>query len=145
MTDLLRAIIPGTPQPQGSKRVFRSGYMTEDNPKLKPWRADAITYLQSAAEAYDAATVPITTPVSVEATFYYSRPASHFGTGRNADRLKASAPTYKHTTPDLDKLARALGDALTQAGILRDDALIVRWTLVKRWADVPYTEVRIHA
>lgn len=144
MTELLHAIIPGTPQPQGSKRVFRTGHVVEDNPKLKPWRADAMIYLKRAAEAYDAATTPITGAVYVEATFCYGRPASHFGTGRNRDRLKASAPTFKHTTPDLDKLARALGDALTQAGILRDDALIVSWSLAKRWADVPYTEVRIH-
>lgn len=144
MTELLHAIIPGTPQQQGSKRTFKTGHVVEDNPRLKPWRADAMIYLRHAAEAYDAATTPITGAVHVWALFCYGRPASHFGTGRNRNRLKPSAPHWKQTPPDLDKLERALGDALTQAGILRDDALIVHWDTSKIWADVPYTEVRIH-
>ena len=38
---------------------------------------------------------------------------------------------------------RALGDALTQAGILRDDALIVAWDAAKVYGQAP--EVRLTA
>ena len=73
--------------------------------------------------------------------FIYGRPKSHYGTGRNVGVVKASAPYYKASAPDLDKLQRALGDALTQAGILRDDALIVVWDAAKVYGAVP--EVRL--
>jgi crossover junction endodeoxyribonuclease RusA len=44
-------------------------------------------------------------------------------------------PEYPAGTPDLDKLQRALGDALTESGIVQDDARIVRWHVMKVWAD----------
>jgi len=34
---------------------------------------------------------------------------------------------------DTDKLARAFGDALTQSGLIKDDRLIVRWSVEKVW------------
>ena len=34
--------------------------------------------------------------------------------------------------PDLDKLVRAIGDALTDAGVWTDDALVVGWHATKR-------------
>ena len=86
---------------------------------------------------------PLVGPLEVHAYFVYARPASHYGTGRNAHQLKPSAPAMKHTAPDLDKLQRALGDALTQAGTIRDDARIVVWHAVKRWADIPHTYLTI--
>ena len=50
--------------------------------------------------------------IVLDLLFRFPRPRSHFGTGRNAGQLKPSAPFYVRTRPDLDKLARAVGDAL---------------------------------
>ena len=36
--------------------------------------------------------------------------------------------------PDVDKLQRAVGDALKKARILTDDSRIVQWIAGKRWA-----------
>lgn len=128
MSVLLTCTIPGTPQQQGSRRYLGNGRSIDMNANLKAWRADAITFLQRAmAGAWRPDGQPITDPVRVAVSFIYARPASHYGTGRNAHVLKASAPHWKASAPDLDKLQRALGDALTQAGVLRDDALIVGW------------------
>jgi crossover junction endodeoxyribonuclease RusA len=52
-------------------------------------------------------------PVHLEVTCYFSRPKSHYGTGKNADRMKPSAPVYHTKKPDLTKLVRAIEDALT--------------------------------
>lgn len=146
MTDALIApqriefIIPGTPQQQGSKTRMPNGFMVESNKKLGSWRRDAIAAAQAAYQG-----PKIMGPVFVTARFYFGRPKGHFGSGRNAGRLKLTAPTYYASAPDLDKLQRALGDVLTQAGLILDDRLIVKWIEpVKLWTlRAPRTEVAI--
>jgi crossover junction endodeoxyribonuclease RusA len=116
--------VPGTPQPQGSTRSFRAGgkiVTTSDNPQLRPWR-DAVCWHARAALA---ARPPFDGPVVVNAVFWLPRPGGHFGTGRNAGRLRPSAPAYPIATPDLDKLVRGVLDALSEAGVWRDDAQVV--------------------
>lgn len=143
---VLVATLPGDPQQQGSKRPLGPGRpFIEMNRNLAPWRADAVHYLQAAAREQWGPSfgVPLTDPVRVEATFVYARPKGHYGTGRNAGRVKDGAPTYKTSAPDLDKLQRALGDALTQAGVVRDDALIVSWSTSKQWGPCSQIIVRV--
>lgn len=138
---LLTATIPGDPQSQGSKRVVptAAGYRPiESNRRLAPWRVDAITHLQVAMPP---GWQPLDGPVSVTVEFVFARPSSHYGTGRNAGRLKPSAPVWKTTAPDLDKLERALFDALTQSGAVRDDARIVTGHRSKLWG--PRSETRV--
>ena len=130
--------IPGTPQQQGSKRNVGK-VSIEANKNLAPWRADAIYALRWAMEKQQVE--QFTGAVVVFATFTYKRPSSHYGSGKNASVLKATAPYFKCTAPDLDKLQRALGDALTQSAVIRDDCLIVKWSPLKVWGEIPGTEV----
>lgn len=129
-------VIPGKPQAQGSKRLIGK-HMIESNAALSPWRADAIAVM------HDPDRKPITGPVSVRVEFVYPRPRSHFGTGKNADVLKPSAPTYKTSAPDTDKLCRAVGDALEAAGVIHSDALIAAWSASKIYGDRPQTRIHI--
>ena len=55
---------------------------------------------------------------------------SHYRSGRHADELRPSAPRYHTGPPDLDKLQRAIGDALT-ATVIRDDRQIAVWQTQK--------------
>ena len=71
----------------------------------------------------------------LQACFWLPRPKGHFGTGKNAGKLKKSAPLYCSTKPDLDKLLRAVCDALWQSGVLSSDALITKITSEKRYGD----------
>ena len=50
--------------------------------------------------------------------FVFPRPLGHFGTGKNSDKLKASAPTHHTKTPDADKLTRGIGDAISVTKVL---------------------------
>jgi len=136
---LLQLQIAGTPQPQGSKIANRfGGGVREANKKLAPWRSAAIAAI--ATEMGNAQ--PLTVPVSIAAEFYFARPRSHYGTGRNQETVKLSSPLRHGQKPDLDKLLRALGDALTQGGALRDDSQIVRWATGKNWTlGAPHTWV----
>lgn len=136
----LTCTIPGRPEQQGSKRNL-GRHSIEANPNLAPWRADAIWRLQKAMQ--EQMVVQFTGPVEVVATFVYARPRSHYGTGKNAGKVKPGAPMWKTSAADLDKLQRAVGDALTQAGVLRDDALIVHWSARKIWGASGFVQLTV--
>jgi crossover junction endodeoxyribonuclease RusA len=130
--------VPGVPVAQGSKRHVGKGIMVEQLKNLGPWREAVI----NAALNVETSEV-FFGPVRAVITFRFPRPKHHFGTGRNAEKLKLSAPIYKESAPDLDKLVRAVGDALTQAGVLRDDALIVALAAAKVYDEHPGAKVVI--
>lgn len=116
-------VVHGVPAPQGSKRHVGGGVMVESSKKVKPWREAVKWAVLSRPE--DAKTLGILGPVRVSVTFFLQRPGGHYGTGRNAGVLKASAPEYPAVKPDLDKIVRSTLDALTDAGVYRDDSQVV--------------------
>jgi Holliday junction resolvase RusA-like endonuclease len=73
---------------------------------------------------------PLTGPLMLEAEFRFPRPMSHWRSGSFAGDLKRSAPTYCKTRPDLDKLLRAVGDAITGI-VCVDDAQLGEINAVK--------------
>jgi Holliday junction resolvase RusA-like endonuclease len=124
----------GEPQPQGSKTIVRRKgkrpVVREDNPLTQPWRQAVAAAALKAIGTYTADegtsgyNPPLEGPLQLRAVFVFARPQAHFGTGRNSGRLKPSAPNYCRTRPDVDKLLRAVGDAITGI-VCRDDAQIV--------------------
>lgn len=123
---------PGIPAPQGSKVRTRFG-MREASQRVKPWR-DVVT--QCAAIAADDAYLlgPLKPPYQVEMWFFIPKP-------RTTRATHPVAPTIG----DLDKLTRACGDALTQAGLIEDDRFIVSLHAEKAWAspDEPGVVIRV--
>ena len=55
---------------------------------------------------------------------FIDRPRHHFRTGPYMHMLRDGAPAYPYKRPDLDKLLRSTMDAMTCAGVWRDDALV---------------------
>lgn len=45
---------------------------------------------------------------------------------------------WKATKPDTDNLQKLLKDCMTQTGFWKDDALVVRETVEKRWVDMKH-------
>lgn len=124
--------VGGVPQPQGSKTRGRFGNIREDNDKLAPWRFAVVDAIRDVIA--DQPGWPITEPVALRVTFYFPRPRSHYGTGRNAGTLKPSAPgRYHGQKPDADKLLRAICDSVKAAGAVRDDSQIAYTTAAKMW------------
>lgn len=126
--------VAGRPAPQGSKTYMGRGRMVEASKYVKPWRADVYAAAMSAkARGYST----ITGPVHLTVVFALDRPKSHYRTGRNAHLLRDSAPEYPTGVPDLSKLIRSTEDALTDAKIWRDDALVAQLTAVKVYVGHP--------
>lgn len=128
----------GDPVQQGSKTagVAKNGrpYLRDSNgKKLKPWRGEVAGSIAEAMSATGWTTLD--GPAEVSIVFYIERTANHYGTGRNAGILKPSAPVWKSTMPDIDKLTRAVLDAITTSKALRDDARVARLVVEKRYAD----------
>lgn len=136
----------GRPQQKGSKRPFmtpRVGggvnvHVRDANPNAKPW---ALAVAAEAALAHRNREL-IRGPVAVTLLFYFKRPKGHYGTGRNADRIRESAPWHMTTTPDLDKLARCAIDALSGT-VIGDDAQIMELRANKRYGDPERVEITI--
>jgi len=100
--------------------------MVESAEDLQPWR-EAVKY-----SALNYRSMHSRNPVRVVCTFIFERPKNHYGTGRNALNLKPSAPFSMVTKPDVDKLARAVLDALT--GVLfYDDSQVISLTVTKKY------------
>lgn len=120
------------PVPQGSLRSLGRGrpMLASNKDQLGPWR-DAVC-----ANAYRASRgARLTGPVSVVLVFAFDRPASHYGTGRNRDRLRDAAPPVPcgRGQGDLDKLTRAVFDGITDSGLWLDDSQAARLTASKVW------------
>lgn len=136
MSAVLSFRVHGLPGAQGSKRHVGGGVMVESSKKVKPWRQDVVAAAVQAIEATQDFE-PFTGPVRVRAIFVLPRPKSHYRTGKNAHLLKPGAPVYVATTPDTEKLVRSTHDALTTAGVWRDDCLAAVIHSSKVYGDQP--------
>jgi Holliday junction resolvase RusA-like endonuclease len=118
----------GRPAPQGSKRYIggsakQGGRFIEASKYLPAWRKavtqEAITVI--AEERWE----KVQGPVELEVTFFLERPAT----------VKRSARPYPVKPPDIDKMVRAIGDSLTDAGVWEDDSQVVRVIASKFYDD----------
>lgn len=142
MTELAFVVL-GRPQPAGSKRAFQHPHtrqivVTDDAKGSRSWKQE----VSSAAMSTTPRVGVFTGPVEVELRFVMARPRSHMGTGRNAEQVKASAPAFPIVRPDVDKLSRAVLDALTGV-VWNDDAQVVDKWVRKVYGFPERCEVRV--
>jgi Holliday junction resolvase RusA-like endonuclease len=139
---IIRFFVPGIPASAGSKRAFpikKGGIFTgrmavvDDNPRSREWK-NAVA--SCAAEAYQSHAQLLDGPIRLSVEFRLPRPQGHFGSGKNAGKLRAGCPNYPTTRPDATKLLRGVEDACTQV-IWRDDAQIVDQIVAKRYSEKP--------
>lgn len=77
---------------------------------------------------------PFYCAVSVNLTFFMPRPKAHWRASMSIKGLKPSAPKHHAQKPDVDNLAKAVLDALTDAGAWADDKLVVDLRVSKQWS-----------
>lgn len=109
-------IIHGTPKAQPRVKVYRRGaHVGVYTPNTADaWKAQVIIAASAYHQQFDE-------PVILEAEFYLPRPKS-----RRDD-------IYCSTKPDIDNLLKSTMDALSQAGIWRDDAQVAAVVASKRY------------
>lgn len=103
-------VVLGQPVPQGSMKHVGGGRIVSKSPKLKEWREKIAQVVreQAGEPAHP-------DPVSVTVIFSFNKPKT----------VTRKLPTVP---PDLDKLQRAIGDALSiDVKYLQDDAQIIEW------------------
>lgn len=124
-------VVPGEAVPQGSKKAFVQGrravIVDVKSTELKAWRAQIASH---AAIAY--ADAPIENAVDVRLEFRVLRPAS----------VSERKRPFPSVAPDIDKLARAVLDALT-GSVIKDDSLVVDLRASKRYAAQPSVLIRV--
>jgi crossover junction endodeoxyribonuclease RusA len=116
-------LVEGVPVPQGSFRHVGNGRIISANPKLNTWR-DTIAQQIATQTAHRL----IEAPIRLQLVFTLPRPKS-VPIGRRA------TPTTK---PDLDKLTRAVMDAISlerYCQVIKDDSLVTDLHAAKRYAD----------
>jgi Holliday junction resolvase RusA-like endonuclease len=148
----------GTPAPQGSKRAFairkggvptgRVAVVEQQDKRVKSWRQAVLEAALSAVAKSDGDWSDDREgspggPVGLKVIFYLKRPAGHYGSGKNSNKVKPSAPGLPARMPDLSKLIRATEDALTDAGVWADDGQVVVCRAHKVWADARPPGARI--
>lgn len=127
--------VPGRPVPQGSLASFRHRTTGQI---VTPQKARVREYRDRIAWAARAANVACTGgPVVISCTFAFARPKSHYTANGELGR-RASVDHV--TRPDVDKLARAALDAITNIWI-DDDSQVVRLRASKVWADQNWTRI----
>jgi len=128
VTDDLTINVNGLPAPQGSKRYVGNGRMVESSKAVGPWR-DAV---RSETQRTMNGNHPVMGPVDVYVAFKMPRPKGHL-TAQGARRTRS--PDHPTNRPDVDKLARATLDGLTEGGAWLDDAQVINLHARKRYAD----------
>jgi crossover junction endodeoxyribonuclease RusA len=123
----LEVFVPGRPAPQGSKtprgRLGGHVQLVESSKTVGPWRQ---TVAYTAAQVFVGP--PLDGPLLVRLGFVMPRPA--------ATPKRRTPPAVKK--PDVDKLARAVFDALTSV-VWRDDSQVVDVHATKRLAELDET------
>lgn len=134
--------VPGRPVPQGSLRPMVSKStgqaFIKNSSVLMAWRSKVTSWaIEAQAEQMHTKRLdfPLEGPIGVELLFYLARPKHHYGTGKNAAVVKDSSPAKPASAPDIDKLTRAVFDALTDAKVWHDDGQVVWVRVVKMWGD----------
>lgn len=121
-----RFIVPGVPVPQGSMKHIGNGRIVSKSAKLKVWREKVAAVVREQAGEPE-----YLNPVSVRVIFYLPKPPS----------VKRIFPTVP---PDLDKLQRAIGDAISiDVKYLKDDAQIIEWSAKKLYDPNPRVEIEV--
>jgi Holliday junction resolvase RusA-like endonuclease len=111
--------VTGDPASQGSHAIIHGRIVQVNSSKHKAWRKAIV---QEAIATLPDDWQPIDEPCELIVNFYLPKP-------------KTVSRQLPSVSPDLDKLIRAVGDSLTDSGVVVDDSRIVRISARKLYAE----------
>ena len=133
-------IVYGDPVPQPRPRITARGSFAH---AYTPKKHAVHAYRSEIRRAWNDPSLvlphePFSGPVEVSIVCHFARPQSQL---RKDGSPKPSAPLYPR--PDVDNLAKAVLDALTDAGAWGDDSQVVSLKITKKWSVTAHTLIII--
>ena len=124
--------------PQGSKKAFSLNQIVESSVRVKPFRQDVrFTALEfPLPDGW-----PMDAPMRVSYEFNFKRPKSHYTRLGQLVKSAVQHPTGKNIG-DIEKLARAVSDALTGV-VFEDDKQVVEMNLTKSFAETDLVIINV--
>jgi len=121
----MRFTVPGKVRGKGRPRMTRNGHVF--TPK------ETVQYENLVKLCASGGGDMLQGPVTVWITAHMARPKGHYGTGRNAGKLKGSAPALPVVKPDADNIAKIICDACNGIAY-KDDSQVVSLNVRKVYA-----------
>lgn len=134
----IKLVILGEPTAQKRHRHTSRGKFVRTYDPSQSDKQDFLSIVQKQAPKS-----PIEGPIKITIACFFSRPKSHYRSGKNAHLLKDNHPKWHTTKPDGDNLLKFVKDALNKV-YWRDDSLICDERVVKLYSDKPRTEIYIN-
>ncbi|NTV02460.1 MAG: RusA family crossover junction endodeoxyribonuclease [Chlorobiaceae bacterium] len=135
----IRFSVPGNPKALKRHRSFihnRTGRITQ----LDQSAGDKADFL--AAALGNRPHEPFKGPVKLSVVAVFQRPKSHFGTGKNTDKMRDDAPLLHVKKPDADNVLKFIKDALNGVFWV-DDCQVCVATITKAYGEFPQVDVTI--
>jgi Holliday junction resolvase RusA-like endonuclease len=128
----IKFYVQGNPKGQPRPKAFSRGGIASvyDPGTAEGWKGQVAVGI-----AGQIPSAPIEGPLCLHLEFYFSRPKSHFGTGKKASVMRPDAPGYHTGRPDADNLAKAVMDALSVLRVWKDDAQVCHLIVRKLYDD----------
>lgn len=121
----------GIPKGQPRPRAFsRGGHARVFSPgTAESWKSDIASAAREKLPAE-----PLKGPISLDVTFYFPRPKSHY----TKKGLRPDAPKWHTGKPDRDNLEKAVLDCLTTLRMWDDDAQVCTGCVRKVYNDTQF-------
>ena len=133
-----RIYIPGIPDVKFRPRFTKNDHAYDPNAQQKE------ASIQKAEITFDSRVY--TGPIAIGFEFVFSRPKSHYRTGKNAHLLRDNAPRHCTNKKDLDNMEKFYSDSFNCIA-WNDDCQIIISKARKRWAEpgeVPHVLILAH-
>ena len=134
---MIKLSILGEPKAQKRHRHVKMGNFVRQYDPSASDKGDFLSVIQT-----NAPKEPFNEPLAVSISFYFSRPKSHFRTGKNSDLLKDNAPIWHTSKPDVDNLAKFVMDSMNKI-YWKDDSIISSIWVTKNYSGSPRTDITI--
>ena len=135
----IKITISGKPIAKARPRFYRrgKGVGVYSDQQTEEGRWIVLANTQVAGRVTDVA-------IHLDMVFVLPRPKGHYGTGRNAGKVKDSAPKYPKGRPDIDNYIKFSMDCINGMGkVWKDDSQVVSINALKRYGENPRTEIEI--
>jgi len=135
----IRFTVDGKPKGQPRVRAYNPKH-SKHAKVYDPGTANDWKSLVALAAKKVAPKKPITGPVFVDMLFSMPRPGNHHVSCDKSRPVKKTAPHYHVSKPDVDNLAKAVLDVLSDIGYWTDDQLVSVLKVAKIYTQSEYQE-----